>query len=110
MFRIYMVCSKKIDVIKQVHQYFIWWPVPDVENLVMLQRFLKTFVNDPESRPRLQEALIFNISLENGTKINPSIETNANVSIAKRMLQCLKFKFFSTCGPATKKSSLDADF
>ncbi|RGB30967.1 hypothetical protein C1646_276735 [Rhizophagus diaphanus] len=46
----------------------------------------KIFDDDPELKSRLQEALIFNISLENSTKINMSKESNANVAIAKRML------------------------
>ncbi|RGB35999.1 hypothetical protein C1646_741943 [Rhizophagus diaphanus] len=50
----------------------------------------KIFDDDPELKSRLQEALIFNISLENGTKINTSEESNANVAIAKRMLYQLQ--------------------
>jgi hypothetical protein len=50
----------------------------------------KIFANHPELRSRLLEALIFNISLENGTRINMSVESNANVAIAKRMLYQLQ--------------------
>ncbi|CAG8663658.1 10780_t:CDS:2 [Funneliformis caledonium] len=50
----------------------------------------RIFVNDPELGSRLQEALIFNIPLENETKINLSTETDANVLISKRMLYQLQ--------------------
>ncbi|CAI2182777.1 11195_t:CDS:2, partial [Funneliformis geosporum] len=50
----------------------------------------RIFVNDFELRSRLEDALIFAITFENGTKINLSIETNANVAIAKRMLYQLQ--------------------
>ncbi|CAB4435665.1 unnamed protein product [Rhizophagus irregularis] len=38
----------------------------------------KIFKDDPELEPRFQEALIFNIPLENGTRINTAEERNAN--------------------------------
>ncbi|CAB5363761.1 unnamed protein product [Rhizophagus irregularis] len=50
----------------------------------------RIFVNDLDLRPRLEDALIFAITLENGTKINLSTETDANISIAKRMLYQLQ--------------------
>lgn len=50
----------------------------------------RIFVNDLELRSRLEDALIFAITFENGTKINLSTETDANVSIAKRMLYQLQ--------------------
>ncbi|RGB30700.1 hypothetical protein C1646_671492 [Rhizophagus diaphanus] len=50
----------------------------------------KIFKDDPELEPRFQEALIFNISLENGTRINTAEELNANDVIAKRMLYQLQ--------------------
>jgi hypothetical protein len=45
----------------------------------------RIFVNDLELKFRLEDALIFAITFENGTRINLSTENNANVSIAKRM-------------------------
>ncbi|GBC05021.1 hypothetical protein RclHR1_00060034 [Rhizophagus clarus] len=45
----------------------------------------KIFANDPELEPCLQEALTFNVSFENDTRIDTSMETNANSVIAKRM-------------------------
>ncbi|CAB4425382.1 unnamed protein product [Rhizophagus irregularis] len=50
----------------------------------------KIFKDDPELEPRFQEALIINISLENGTRINTKEERNANDVIAKRMLYQLQ--------------------
>ncbi|CAB4388183.1 unnamed protein product [Rhizophagus irregularis] len=46
--------------------------------------------HDPKLEPRFQKALIFNISLENGTRINTAEELNANDIIAKRMLYQLQ--------------------
>jgi hypothetical protein len=50
----------------------------------------RIFVNDLELRSRLEDALFFAITFENGTKINLSTETDANVSIAKQMLYQLQ--------------------
>src|SRR2546423_8091575 len=50
----------------------------------------RIFVNDLKLRSRLEDALIFAITLENGTKINLSTETDSNVSISKRMLYQLQ--------------------
>ncbi|CAB4440588.1 unnamed protein product [Rhizophagus irregularis] len=50
----------------------------------------KIFKDDPELEPRFQEALIINISFENGTKINTYVERDANDVIAKRMLYQLQ--------------------
>ncbi|EXX77845.1 hypothetical protein RirG_020140 [Rhizophagus irregularis DAOM 197198w] len=50
----------------------------------------KIFKDDPELEPRFQEALIINISFENGTRINTKEECNANDVIAKRMLYQLQ--------------------
>lgn len=52
----------------------------------------KIFKDDPELGPRFQEALIFNIPLENGTKINKYEESSAKDIIAKRMLYQLRSK------------------
>ncbi|GES91209.1 crinkler (CRN) family protein, putative [Rhizophagus clarus] len=46
----------------------------------------KIFKDDPELGPRLLDALVFNIPLENGTLLNTREERKANVAIAKRML------------------------
>jgi hypothetical protein len=50
----------------------------------------KIFASDPELSPRLLEALIFNIPLENGTGFSNLKESDANVAIAKRMLYQLQ--------------------
>ncbi len=63
--------------------------MPDVGNLEMLQSFLKyrkIFANNPELKSCLKGALVFAVTLENGTKINLSYETSANAVIAKQML------------------------
>jgi hypothetical protein len=65
----------------------------------------KIFASDPELSPRLLEALTFNIPLENGTKISATVESNANIAIAKRMLYQLQsqaftgLKFVMICKP-----------
>ncbi|CAG8735177.1 1629_t:CDS:2, partial [Funneliformis caledonium] len=57
------------------------------QNATEIPKILRRiFVNDPELESHLQEALIFNIPLENDTRINTSNKFDANVAIAKRML------------------------
>ncbi|PKY62832.1 hypothetical protein RhiirA4_490072, partial [Rhizophagus irregularis] len=73
---------------KQTHRPFLWHLVPNATELPKILR--KIFKDDPKLEPRFQEALIFNISLENGTRINTAEELNANDIIAKRMLYQLQ--------------------
>src|SRR5205085_325748 len=44
------------------------------------------FVNNQELKECLDNALIFNLSFENGTKIDPRVERSASSAISKRML------------------------
>ncbi|CAG8500373.1 5433_t:CDS:1 [Paraglomus brasilianum] len=66
------------------------------------------FDDNPELKKCIDNALVFNLSFENGTKIDPNIEKNAKNAIGRHMFHQLKYHDWSTiCDKYRDISPLD---